>query len=201
MLTCENLRCEREEVRIFSGLGICLSQGALLLVRGGNGCGKTSLLKMIAGLLPCAAGEVAWRGEPVCGNAEFLQELTYIGHKGGIKPECTVEENLLFWARLRQNEMLIPAALRYFDLEEKRDVPCWQLSAGMQRKVALSRLIVAPTLLWLLDEPTNFLDDDSVTKVRGLIESRIAQEGIVIVATHSMRSSLPGHTLWLEDYK
>lgn len=201
MLICENLCCERDELRIFSGLGVCLSKGALLLVRGANGCGKTSLLKILAGLLPCAEGEVQWQGRPTHGDAQFLGELTYIGHRGGVKAECTVEENIRFWAEAHQTDMLIPAALRYFDLEDKRDVPCWQLSAGMQRKVALTRLIVAPTSLWLLDEPTNFLDDASVKLVSTLIEARIAQDGIVVVATHAMRSPLPGHTLWLEDYK
>lgn len=200
MLVAHNLSCIRENNPIFSGLGFSLTPGALLILKGANGSGKTSLLKILSGLLPASEGEVLWQGKPISQNPDFLHQLTYIGHKGGIKTECTVAENIRFWAKLSGTEMLEAAALRYFNMEEMADIPCWKLSAGWQRKVALARLLVSPTPLWLLDEPTNYLDDYSIKLVSELIEARVKQDGIVVVASHSLSSPFASHMLAVEDF-
>lgn len=200
MLNVENLSCIRENRPIFSGLGICLAPGALLIVKGANGSGKTSLLKILAGLLPACHGEVQWKDKPIAASSEFLHQLTYIGHKNAIKNDFTVRENIRFWAKMSGTEMLEKAALRYFQMESMADTPCWQLSAGWQRKVALARLVVSPTPLWLLDEPTNYLDDHSIQLVSELIEARVKQDGIVVVASHTLTSPFASHMLALGDY-
>jgi heme exporter protein A len=200
MLSCENIHCVRGETSIFNGLGFCLQEGALLLLKGPNGSGKTSLLKILCGLLPADAGQVFWQGEPIAGNESFRRDLMYIGHKSAVKPDLTVHENLAFWAQIFKTEILLPAALRFYDLEKCKNLPAGQLSAGWQRRVALARLIVAPCRLWLLDEPTNFLDDDAVVLTASLIESRVRQGGIVVVASHIMNSAIGAHTLYMGDY-
>lgn len=200
MFSAENLGCVRGEAPIFNGLGFCLQEGSLLLLKGSNGSGKTSLIKILTGLMAPAEGQILWKNEPIKDNQDFRRELMYIGHKSGVKQDYTVEENITFWAKLYGTEMLVPAACKFYDLTPYKDVPAAQLSAGWQRKLALARLIVVPCRLWLLDEPTNFLDEDAVLLTASLIESRVKQGGIVVVASHIMSSGIAAHTLFMQDF-
>ncbi len=200
MLICEDIACVRGDKPLFKHLGFCLQGGALLLLKGPNGSGKTTLLRLLCGLLAADEGRVLWNGEPILDNERFRRDLMMIGHKSAVKLDCTVEENLAFWARLYNTELLIPAALKYFDLGRYKDVPATQLSAGWQRRVALARLILSPCPLWLLDEPTNFLDDEAVMLTASLIESRVQQGGIVVAASHIMNSAIAAHTLFMGDF-
>lgn len=200
MLSCENLRVVRGEKLVFSQLGFSLQEGGILLLKGANGSGKTTLIKVLAGLLPADEGDIFWDGVSIKDNNEFKRNLMYIGHKSGVKTDATVYENLEFWAKIYDTELLIPAALKFFYLDKFADVPAGQLSAGWQRRVALARLIVSPCKLWLLDEPTNFLDEDAVILTASLIESRVQQGGIVITASHIMNSAVPAHTLMMSDF-
>lgn len=186
MLTCHQLACERQGVPVFSGLGFSLLGEAAMLVAGANGSGKTSLLKTVAGLLRPDSGGVTWRGVPIRRPEDYRGEALYLGHRDAVKEEESVFYNVAFWARMRGEPMLVPAALRYFGLERWADTPCWRLSAGWKRRVALARLIVIPALLWLLDEPAAHLDDEGVALLGGLIESRTQKSGIVIMATHGL---------------
>jgi len=201
MLTCEQLACSRGERPVFRELGFCLQEGSLLLLKGPNGSGKTSLIKLLSGILPADSGEILWNDTPIRDNNDFKRDLMVIGHKSAVKLDATVRENIAFWAALFDTDILIPAAIRFFDLDRFEDTPVCQLSAGWQRRVALARLIVAPCKLWLLDEPTNFLDDEAVMLVASLIESRVKQGGIVVVASHIMNSAIAAHTLWLGDFR
>lgn len=201
MLSCENITCIRGDNVLFRDLGFCLQDGALLLLKGPNGSGKTSLIKILSGLLPPNEGKVLWNGEPAAGNDNFKRDLMYVGHKSAVKLESTVEENIRFWGKLYGTELLVSAALRFYGLEKFRDTLAGQLSAGWQRRVALVRLIVAPCKLWLLDEPTNFLDEEGVILTASLIETRVKQGGIVVVASHIMNSAIAAHTLYMEDFK
>lgn len=200
MLSCENLGVVRGEKRVFSHLGFCLQEGGILLLKGANGSGKTTLIKTLAGLLTPETGGVFWQGEPIKDNNDFKQNLMYVGHKSGVKTDATVYENLSFWAKLYDTELLIPAALRYYNLSKFADTIAGELSAGWQRRVALARLIVSPCKLWLLDEPTNFLDEEAVILTASMIESRVTQGGLVVAASHIMSSSVAAHTLLLEDF-
>ena len=200
MFVANNLTCARGERIVFKQLGFCLTEGALLLLKGANGSGKTSLIKMLAGLLAQESGEITWNRASIRDNADFKRDLMYIGHKGAVKLDSTVAENLTFWSRLYGTEMLVPAALKYYGLTKFKDTNAAELSAGWQRRVALARLIVAPCKLWLLDEPTNFLDEEAVILTASLIESRVKQGGIVIAASHIMNSAIASHTLWMEDF-
>jgi len=201
MLSCENLRVIRGERLIFGHLGFSLQEGGILLLKGANGSGKTTLIKILAGLLAPESGKVLWNNEPIKDNNAFKRELAYIGHKSGVKTDATVHENLAFWAKIYDTEILIPAALRYYNLEKFADIPAGELSAGWQRRVALARLIISPCKLWLLDEPTNFLDEEAVILTASLIESRVQQGGMVVTASHIMNSAVAAHTLMLEDFR
>lgn len=200
MFIAENITCILGERPIFKRLGFCLQSGALLLLKGANGSGKTSLMKILSGQMPPASGDITWEGKPIAGNADFKRELMLVGHKSAVKLDATVTENLNFWGKLYNTQMLVPAALHYYDLEKFAHTPARELSAGWQRRVALARLIVVPCKLWMLDEPTNFLDEEAVILTASLIESRVKQGGIVIAASHSMQSAVASHTLQMEDY-
>ena len=200
MLVCDEVSCTLGERRIFGGLGFCLQPGALLLLKGANGSGKTSLIRVLSGLLPAETGSISWDGKPIANNADFKRDLMLVGHKSAVKLDATVSENLAFWASLYNTQMLVGAALRFYDLEKFADTPARELSSGWQRRVALARLIVSPCRLWLLDEPTNFLDEEAVMLTASLIETRVTQGGIVVVASHIMQSAVASHTLWMEDF-
>lgn len=185
---------------IFKGLGFCLQPGALLLLKGANGSGKTTLIKILSGLLPAETGDVTWNDAPIRGNHDFKRELMLVGHKSAVKLDATVQENLDFWGRLYGTMTLVGAAMRFYELERFKDTKARELSAGWQRRLALARLIVVPCKLWMLDEPTNFLDEEGVLLTANLIEARVKQGGIVIAASHSMSSAVASHTLQMEDF-
>jgi len=176
MLTLDNLSFNRGERAIFSNLGITFGSG-LVCLRGENGSGKTSLLEIIAGILAPHHGIVSFD--------DNVQSLTYVPHHPCLKADLTVLENISFWARLSQNEILIPTAITYFSLEDYADFECHKLSAGLKKRVDLCRLIVENTKIWLLDEPLVNLDSVNQQRLRNLIATRADQGGLIIATTHT----------------
>ena len=173
----------RGERLLFEGLGFSLDPGGALLLRGRNGSGKTSLLRLIAGLIPPTSGVVLWRGVSILDNEFFLQDLHYVGHRDAVKPLPTVAENVYFWANLRGGTETL-AALDHFGLKEIADLPARFLSAGQRRRVGLARLLSSTGTLWLLDEPVVGLDEESVAALLVAIREHRAGGGIVVACTH-----------------
>lgn len=165
-----------------------LKSGEVLLVAGRNGSGKSSLLKAIAGLLPPESGQILFNGKPLQDAPDFTRSIVYLGHKRGVEPSMSVKAHVAFWARAFNSRELIDAALHYFDLEDIADTPVHTLSAGWQQRVALTRLILQPGKIWLLDEPTAGLDEDGMRLLNNIIESRQEQGGIVLIASHAQFS-------------
>lgn len=185
MLTCHNLTCKRGGYTIFQNLGFTLGASGLLILRGHNGAGKTTLLKAIAGLAKPDAGDITWHERNIYKDGDsYYANLHYIGHKNALKSQLTVEDNIRFWAQLNESEELVSAALAYFDLESRANVPVAMLSAGWQRRVALARLVATDTEIWLLDEPFTNLDEDTKMMLAGLITTRCDQGGVVILSSH-----------------
>lgn len=185
MLTCQNLRCIRGGKELFSHLGFTLGPGSALTLTGPNGSGKTSLLRLLGGLMQPSEGMVLWNDKPVGGNPEFLETLVYIGHQNALKPELTVYDNIQYWAALRGTEMLVPSAMQFFGLLNISEMQVGSLSAGWQRRVALARLLAMPGLVWLLDEPASNLDAEGCGMLEGLIDTRARQGGIIILSSHA----------------
>jgi len=191
-----SLTCVRGERRVFQGLDFALPAGGALVLTGANGSGKSSLLRVMAGLLHPAAGGLLWAGRPVAEDAEAHRaRLHYLGHLDAVKPVLTLAENLAFWARLRAaaggGGLRIEAALAAFDLTALAEVPGRRLSAGQRRRLALARLIAAPAELWLLDEPTVGLDRASLGRLAAALAEHRAGGGRVVAATHAP-IELPG---------
>jgi heme exporter protein A len=213
MLTIENLSLFRNYQKIFANLGLSIGLGAALIVTGKNGSGKSSLLKIIAGINKSGTainsegkyqlnqGKILWNNIDIEEfRADFNSDLQYIGHKMPLKLNATVIENLQFYTSLNQTEILIFSALKYFNLEQFANFEIRKLSAGWQKKVLLSLLLCLPKTLWLLDEPSNSLDQASKEKLYGLIDSRVKDGGLVIMATHDEMFFPLGVKLNMEDY-
>ncbi len=148
----QNLTCERNGRVVFSDLSFSLRPGSCVELRGANGAGKSSLLRMLAGLVPVASGAVTFRDEP-----EFAQSLHFIAHQDAMKTTLSVSENLEFWCKVLGGKN-IERALSVFKLEGLKDDPVQFLSAGQRRRLTLSRLFLVERPLWLLDEPMTALD-------------------------------------------
>jgi heme exporter protein A len=186
----EDLACRRGQRLVFARLSFRLPPGGALVLTGANGSGKTSLLRLLAGLIVPAAGRLAWGETPIAGDvAEHRTRLHYVGHQDGVKPGLTPRETLAFWAALRGRELCreaptLEAALTAFALEPVADWPCRWLSAGQRRRLALARLLLTPAPLWLLDEPIAALDDDNQGRLERAIAEHRAASGRVVLATH-----------------
>ncbi|MBM3353369.1 MAG: cytochrome c biogenesis heme-transporting ATPase CcmA [Betaproteobacteria bacterium] len=189
MLNANGLSCERGDRQLFAGLSLALEAGGLARLLGANGSGKTSLLRILAGLTRPAAGEVRWRGERIGDLAEeYGRELAYIGHAPALKDELTVAENLAFAARLAgivASGAQLEAALEVLGMATRAALPARVLSQGQKRRVSLARLALpgAPAL-WLLDEPFAALDEDGIGRVRALTEAHLARGGMLVLTSH-----------------
>jgi len=188
MLSTHDLACLRGDRRLFRDLSISLAPGRLLRVEGANGSGKTSLLRLLAGLALPAAGEVRWQGRPIRRQREaYAQALVYLGHLGGLKDELTPLENLRIEADLcglPAPADALQAALDHWGLARQAALPLRVLSAGQKRRAALARLNLATAPLWILDEPFNALDVDAVAALGRRIEAHLARGGLAVVTSH-----------------
>lgn len=189
MLEAVDLECVRGDRILFSHLSFEVRPGTLLRVAGPNGTGKTSLLRLLVGLMQPAEGEVRWSGRPIGKLKEdYWRKLIYIGHLNGVKDDLTVRENLLVNCEMADNAISVEQAdqaaarvgLRGFEESMAR-----HLSQGQRRRVALARLYVsAAAPLWILDEPFTALDVKGVAELGELIAGHVRGGGIVALTTH-----------------
>ena len=188
MLQGSNLACVRGDRRLFKDVNFTLEAGTLMQVHGPNGSGKTSLLRILCGLSNPALGEITWNGTGIRTlGYEYLSNLTYIGHLSGTKDDLTVMENIRISSALagvQITEAQARKALAYMGLKGRELLPAKVLSQGQRRRVALARLLVCKTKLWILDEPLAALDVMAVKLIQRLLERHLADEGMVIMTTH-----------------
>ena len=185
MLTARGLSCVRGERPLFSGIGLDLAPGEWLHVRGENGAGKTSLLRILCGLSPPAGGEILWNDEPA--REDFRRDLLYLGHHGAVKEELTPLENLRLSAALDGRDLPEAEALSAlvrFGLRGREELPVRVLSQGQKRRVLLARLVTRKARIWILDEPFTALDVKAVDMLSGLISEHLAGGGMAILTSH-----------------
>ena len=198
----QGLACRRGEKLIFRGLDFALPPGGALVLIGPNGSGKSSLLRLMAGLTPCAAGMLAWNGADIRDDpAVHRARLHFIGHCDALKPVLSAGESLAFWARMLGVSVPIEPALARFGLGHAAALPCRYLSAGQKRRLALARLVAAPAELWLLDEPLTSLDSDAAAQLLAAIAAHRGQGGRVVLSTHAPIELGDAMRLSLADFR
>jgi heme exporter protein A len=183
-LSGKDLRCVRGGREVFAGLGFAASSGEALAVTGPNGSGKTSLLRVIAGLLVPSEGSITLDG----GEAELTvaEQAHYLGHRDALKPALSVLENLSFWRDFLGGETDDASqCLTSVGLDHATHLPAAYLSAGQRRRLSIARLLAVRRPVWLLDEPTSALDTKGQDLFVNLMRDHLARGGIVIAATHT----------------
>ena len=184
-LEVKNLACFRNEQILFSKINLSLSPENVLFLQGENGSGKTSFLRILCGFRLPDEGEITWGNKSTLSNPEYFQNISYIGHKNGIKDELTVEENLnLMRSMATASDIQTESVLKQIGLFKQADVLSRQLSAGQKRKLALARLMMTNNSFWVLDEPFTSLDKASVGFFESLIKQHITRGGMLILTSH-----------------
>ena len=188
MLSATDLSCHRGGRPLFRGVGFTLRPGRWIHVRGANGAGKTSLLRILAGLSPADEGEVQWNGVPVGRDrARYHADLLYLGHHAAVKDELTPLENLRAANQLDghtlDDEQALRALIR-FGLKGREDVPVRFLSAGQRRRALLARTMTRPAKLWILDEPLTALDVSAIEGFASLVGEHLSRGGLAVVTSH-----------------
>lgn len=188
------LACERDLRLLFENFELRLVSGDMVQISGPNGSGKTSLLRLLAGLMQPTDGQVLLNGQPLTEQRhELARNLLWIGHAAGIKDLLTPEENLSWLCALHQpaEREAIWQALAAVGLRGFEDVPCHNLSAGQQRRVALARLYLDSPPLWILDEPFTALDKQGVAQLEEHLAGHCERGGLVVLTTHHTLSRMP----------
>ncbi|RXH23623.1 cytochrome C biogenesis protein CcmA [Bradyrhizobium nanningense] len=176
--------CVRGGRQVFAGLDFAAVSGEAVAVVGRNGSGKTSLLRLIAGLLVPAGGKIALSG----GDTELTlpEQCHYLGHRDALKPALSVAENLTFWAEFLGGERFdFAESLAIVGLAHATHLPAGFLSAGQRRRLSLARLLTVRRPVWLLDEPTNALDVAGQDMFGGLMREHLSRGGMIVAATHA----------------
>ena len=188
MLEARDLTCVRGDRRLFSGVGFSMTAGDCLHVRGENGVGKTSLLRLLTGLSKPESGEVLWNSKSITQESSaFHRELLFLGHRDALKDELSALENLQMYAALDDIKLSLEdalAALARFGLRGRENLPIHCLSAGQKRRVLMARMLTRNARLWILDEPFNALDVHAIDQLEVLIAEHLAKGGMLVLTSH-----------------
>jgi heme exporter protein A len=182
-LSATDLACRRGGRDVFAGVSFFVASGESLTIRGRNGAGKSSLLRMVEGLVRVAGGQLSLEG----GDPELTlgEQAHYLGHLDALKPSLSVEENLRFWSGfLGAAAIDLSEPLRAVGLDTLSDLPAAYLSAGQRRRLSIARLLTVKRPLWLLDEPTSTLDAAAQVRLGEIMKAHLAGGGIILAATH-----------------
>jgi heme exporter protein A len=177
----------RGDRHILRDVSFSLREGEFLKLTGPNGVGKTTLIRVVCGLLPAETGTVEWRGKAVdSSNDEYHADMSYLGHLNSLKADLTARENLKFLAGLREalTDAEIDAALERVGILSRGDLAARSLSAGQKRRLALARLLLSGAILWILDEPVTNLDVAGVGLVEDLVREHVGRGGLALAAAH-----------------
>jgi heme exporter protein A len=182
-LSAANLACHRGGRDVFRGISFSVASGEILAITGRNGAGKSSLLRIVVGLLHIAEGRLTLEG----GDSELTiaEQAHYLGHQDALKPSLSVGENLRFWTGfLGEKATAIAGALDAVGLEPLADLPAAYLSAGQRRRLSIARLLAVKRSIWLLDEPMSTLDTAAQERLVGLMRTHLTDGGLILAATH-----------------
>ena len=204
-LQLKNISIRRGEKLLINHLDSQWNSGDFIQIEGHNGIGKTSLLRILAGLAQPETGDVLWNQEKISICREnYHNQLLYLGHQAGIKPELSAWENLKFYQQTTpcdQSEEALWNVLEIVGLLGREDLNAGQLSAGQQKRIALARLWLSTAPLWILDEPFTAIDQKGVENLTALFEEHASKGGIVILTSHQKIPSDKLEQVRLDNYK
>jgi heme exporter protein A len=186
-LKVTNLCCERGFNRLFEDINFEVNQGVALKINGANGSGKTTLLRAIARMHRPEAGKISWNGFDIFNqHEESNYTLNYLGHKNGLNADLSPLENLRFFGSLisPQNDLSEQSALQQVGLSQSTHIPTHMLSAGQKQRVALARLTLNDSRLWILDEPATALDSDAICMLETMMQTHLNSNGIILFTSH-----------------
>jgi heme exporter protein A len=182
-LTAVDLACHRGGRDVFSGISFSVTSGEALAITGRNGAGKSSLLRIVVGLVRLASGSLTVEGGE--GELTIAEQAHYLGHQDALKPSLSVGENLRFWAGFfGAKAVQVDSPLEAVGLAALIDLPAAYLSAGQRRRLSIARLLAVKRPIWLLDEPMSALDAPSQQRLAGFMRVHLTEGGIVMAATH-----------------
>jgi heme exporter protein A len=186
LLETRDLSCNRNDRLLFEHLDFVLEPGQMLVVEGPNGCGKTSLLRILTGLRLADRGEILWRGDPIDRLAgDYYEQVAYVGHHDGVKHELSCLENLrLARAMGMPSTADLDDVLEQVNLYAYGETEVGSLSAGQKRRLALARLLATDSMLWILDEPFTSLDKVSMSMFTSLFEQHLQRQGLIVMTSH-----------------
>jgi heme exporter protein A len=192
ILEARAITCVRGERQLFSDLNLRVFAGQCLHIRGENGIGKTSLLRLLTGLASPESGEVLWNGAAIKKVAsEYHSQLLFLGHRDALKEDLTALENLRMFAAIDGiviSEKEAFASLWRFGLKGREDLPVYCLSAGQKKRVLMARMLLRRAQVWILDEPFNALDASAVGELQALIQEHLEGKGLAILTSHQALS-------------
>ena len=188
ILEARAITCVRGDRELFSRLDLQVSAGECLHIRGENGVGKTSLLRLLTGLASPESGEVLWNGVPIKKeSSEYHSKLLFLGHRDALKEDLTALENLRMYAAIDGIDLSDVEAfstLWRFGLKGREDLPVNCLSAGQKKRVLMARMLTRRAQVWILDEPFNALDTQAVLELQSLIGQHLEGNGLVVLTSH-----------------
>ncbi|WP_367363741.1 heme ABC exporter ATP-binding protein CcmA [Candidatus Tisiphia endosymbiont of Nedyus quadrimaculatus] len=198
MLSFEQLTLIIDEKTIFTNISMTFLPSSIVYLQGANGCGKTSLLRIVANIQNPTSGNVLYRSL----NCKYLKKpyCNYIGHNLGLKSQITVLEHLKFWSTIYDSLEVLESSIYYFKLHNILYEKCYKLSAGNQKKVALAKLIACQSNLWLLDEVEANLDQENKELLYNLIISKANNGGVIVATSHSNIDIQSAQIINLKDY-
>ena len=187
-LEVRKITCVRGERELFSNIDFQVLPGQCLHIRGENGVGKTSLLRLLTGLASPESGEVLWSGHSIKKDVlEYHSKLLFLGHRDALKEDLSAIENLRMYAAIdgiTLSEQEAFASLWRFGLKGREDLPVNCLSAGQKKRVLMARMLMRRAQIWILDEPFNALDTHAVEELQGLIAEHLQRNGLVVLTSH-----------------
>ena len=203
MLACEDISVSMGGNIIFSKVSFTLLAKNCLIIKGSNGSGKSTLLKTIAGFVKPAKGQILWDEKNIHDDLSLFQssQIAFLGHNLGLKKFFTIYQNLDYFADCKQTKGIILACLKQFGIEQYADWPLYKLSQGTIKKVALARVMLSNSRLWILDEPDNNLDDFGKEMLAKLLEIRISEGGSVVMTSHEGNINPKFPQINIEDYR
>jgi heme exporter protein A len=185
LLKVHSLSFERDDANVFAPVSFAVEAGDIVQIEGANGAGKTTLLRLLTMVLQPSDGAIEYKGQSLdqC-RYDYLSDILYLGHQPGIKLTLTPEENLRWSSPGAISSAALANALQQVGLGGYQDVPCYSLSAGQHRRVALARLLTTEASIWFLDEPFTAIDKQGIISLQSIMQRHIDQGGIILLSSH-----------------